>query len=112
MIWLTLVTVALAGVIAWHARTSTFRDIRVSVARFMPQPPRSNAPRTKISLTKPLTSIRFWLRVAAIGLLLGALVLSGVRLPAVTEATVGLRVVLDVSASMGVGSRLEEAVAF
>lgn len=108
---------ALVATVAFHLRKQTFRDIRVSVAALLPEPPQSKAPKTRISLVAPLMSLRFWIRLAVIGLLLMALApfLWALALPAAPDSrAVVVRIVLDTSASMQVGgpgaSRFDQAL--
>lgn len=118
MIWpAALLSIAALGVLAYHMVRPNYRDLRLSMARLMPDPPTSSAPKNRLSLTTPISSIRFWLRVM---LLVAAALALGPRLwperfaPPPEADNGGLRIVIDVSPSMALPSgsptRLEAAV--
>ncbi|UXX83803.1 hypothetical protein [Roseovarius pelagicus] len=102
--------VALGAVIGFHMVRPNYRDIRVSVAHLMPVPPESHAPKRKFSLRNLIVSLLFWLRLAIVGLVALALfpMSFAVRERDATEHR-HLRIVLDVSGSMGVGERVARA---
>lgn len=102
MSWLGLLILpSLLGVVGFHMVQPNFRDLRISAAPLLPDPPQSSAPRNRLSLSAPLLSLRFWLRLLA---MLGLLAALGARLwtpLAGPEALGSIRIVLDVSPSMG-----------
>lgn len=97
-----VIIAATLSVVAWHMRRPNFRDLRVSTLRFLPDLHQTQASRTRITFTAPLRSRPFWLRVLACAALVAA-----VLPPAETEietraSSIGLRVIIDTSASMQV----------
>lgn len=117
MILLGLLTcvAGLAGLVAWHMQRPDPERRILSFARFLPDPPPAAPEAPRFALRLPWSSAGFWLRLLSAGLLVAALVFpwaEGLRLPG--SAQVGLRVVLDVSASMrvasGEGTRLDKAL--
>ncbi len=117
MIWAIalLVLPAAMAALAYHMVRPTFRSFRISAARFLPPLPKSSAPRNRLSLTAPFGSLRFYLRMAILALLVMVVmnILPELRLPAPGPS--GLRLVVDVSPSMAIaaedGSRLEAGTA-
>ena len=105
--------IAILGVIGYHMVRPNYRDIRLSMAHLMPQPPQSQAPKRKFSLRALVASVQFWLRLLCVSLV--GLALYPMAIPSgFDESSAGhFRVVLDVSGSMaaidGRQSRMEQA---
>ena len=117
---MTLVGVVLTGVAAFavvvfHMVRPNFRSLRISASRFLPDPPKSSAPRNRIVLSLPPITIRFLLRLMLVAIALSALVLNWPDTESDTRPATALRVLLDISGSMAVSvdtaetSRLDQA---
>ncbi|WP_299771235.1 hypothetical protein [uncultured Tateyamaria sp.] len=107
---------ALAAVIGYHMVRPNYRDMRLSMAHLMPDPPESQAPKRKFSLRNLIASPRFWMRLICVALV--ALALFPLSFPkAGSRDTLDrhVRIVLDASGSMGVvtggESRMQQGVA-
>ena len=110
---IVLIFVVGSGValLAWHLVRPNFRDLRISMAEFLPDLQQSSALRGRISLVPPIASPPFLLRMLVLAAMVAALWSSLLpRLPdANNDTTTHLRIVLDLSPSMGLGSRLDSA---
>lgn len=111
MIWVAAI---LAGggalaLLAWHMVRPNRRELRLSTARFLDDLPVTRQPRMRLRPMPPVGSVRFWLRMGAAGAVLAALlpVWPQMRVPA--PRAVPLRIVLDLSPSMSVGDRMDQA---
>ncbi len=93
---------AAVATLAFHMVRPNFRELRLSVSRFLPDLPRSQAPRNRFALSLPMRSLPFLLRsgVMLSGLLALANTLPGAPPDRATAS--GLRIVIDVSSSMAV----------
>lgn len=96
---LALTTLAM---VTWHMRRPNFRDLRISASRFLPDLPQSSAPRTQITISAPLRSLPFWLRLCGYSALLLALLPGFEGTIERPTSAVGLRIILDTSPSMTV----------
>ncbi|MGQ0566451.1 MAG: hypothetical protein ACT4OK_15465 [Gemmobacter sp.] len=113
MLALLLASAAGAGLLAWHMQRRAPLPLRLSFARLLPEPPVSEAPERRFALTLPLRSAGFWLRMLAVALAIAALMLDLDRRAGAGDQGIGLRIVLDVTHSMGLpegdGTRLDAA---
>lgn len=114
MLALAVGVLGAGGWFLWHLLRRPEAPRVLSFARFLPDLARAERPRARLTLRPPLRSAAFWLRMAAAVLLLAALG-AGLDRPRTGGPAVGLRLVVDVSASMGVadgaGTRLDTALA-
>jgi len=101
MLALLLASVAGAGLVAWHMQRRAPPPVKLSFARLLPEPPVSETAERRFALTVPLGSVAFWLRMLALLAALGALMVDMNRGGAVGGQGIGLRIVLDVTHSMG-----------
>jgi|GEM_PF-1846113 len=101
MLALLLASAAGAGLLAWHMQRRAPPPIKLSFARLLPEPPVSEVAERRFVLTVPLGSIAFWLRMLALLAAIAALVVDMNRRGAVGDQGIGLRIVLDVTYSMG-----------
>lgn len=100
MIAAGLAILAGLGALAWYLQRPAPRDLRLSFARLLPDPPTDPRPTPRLALTPPVRSAAFWLHLLAVALALAA-IWSDLRLQLTTpDPRVGLRIVLDVSHSM------------
>lgn len=104
-----LVAPAALGILVWHLVKPAVRDLRISMARFLPDFEPSRAPKVRVSLVPPVGSVPFWLRVVLIALI--SIALWPQFLPPLERDTSGqrVRVIVDRSPSMQVGERLDLA---
>jgi len=103
MIAAGLAILAAVGALAWYLQRPAARDLRLSFARLLPDPPDAPRPVQQRSLTPPIRSPAFWLHLLAVVL---ALVAIGADLKlklSTPDPRIGLRIVLDVSHSMAIG---------
>lgn len=107
---------ALAAVIGYHMVRPNYRDMRLSMAHLMPDPPESQAPKRKFSLRNLIASPRFWMRLICVALI--ALALFPLSFPKAGSQDTSdrhVRIVLDASGSMAVAadgdSRIQQGVA-
>ena len=104
MIAAALALVAGLGALAWYLQRPAPRDLRLSFARLMPDPPKAPQPVPRLALALPVRSLPFWLHLLAVVLALAA-IWADLRLRlAVPDPQIGLRIVLDVSHGMGTGA--------
>lgn len=101
MLALLLASAAGVGLVAWHMQRRAPQPIKLSFARLLPEPPVSETAERRFALTVPLGSAAFWLRMLALLAALGALMIDMNRRGAVGGQGIGLRIVLDVTHSMG-----------
>ena len=101
MFALFLASVAGASLVAWHMQRRAPRPVKLSFARLLPEPPVSETAERRFALTVPLGSVTFWLRMLALSAALAALVVDMNRRSAGSGQSIGLRIVLDVTHSMG-----------
>lgn len=103
---------SLSIVILRYMRRPNTRTVAISALRFLPPLSAATRERVRWAPTAPLASPLFWLRLAILFILLAALVFDVATWRGADEERLGLRIVLDRSASMGVGSptRMEEAI--
>ena len=106
--------IAAAALLLWHLQRPARPPRALSFARFLPELPEAQSRPRRFGVCPPLRSAPFWLRMLAAALALVALTLT-VERPAPQSQQVGLRVVIDVSASMALpeadGTRLAAAIA-
>lgn len=101
MITAGLALLAGLGVLAWYLQRPAPRDLRLSFARLLPDPPKAPRPVPRLALALPVRSLPFWLHLLAVALALAA-IWADLRLRLSTpEPQIGLRIVLDVSHGMG-----------
>lgn len=90
------------AIIAFHMVRPNTRRLLVSMSAHLEDPPASRAPRVKFSLSRPITSLRFWVRVL-LALIALAAIWQNFKVPAFgREAVTSVRFVLDLSPSMDV----------
>lgn len=90
------------AIIAFHMVRPNTRRLRVSMSAYLEDPPASRAPRVKFSLSRPITSLRFWVRML-LALTALAAIWQNFKVPALDrEAVTNARFVLDLSPSMDV----------
>lgn len=103
-----------AALLAWHMQRPDPPRLRLSFARFLPDPPLSTTRQSRLALRLPWRSAGFWLRMLAALSILAAF-LPGLLAQRLAAPGIGLRLVVDVTDSMGLadgsGSRLDSAVA-
>lgn len=88
------------GALAWYLQRPAPRDLRLSFARLLPDPPAAPHPLPRLALVIPVRSLAFWLHLLAVALALAA-IWADLRLRLTTpDPRIGLRIVLDVSHSM------------
>lgn len=101
MIAAGLALLAGLGVLAWYLQRPAPRDLRLSFARLLPDPPKAPRPVPRLALALPVRSLPFWLHLLAVALALAA-IWADLRLRLSTpDPQIGLRIVLDVSHGMG-----------
>ncbi len=101
MIAAGLALLAGLGVLAWYLQRPAPRDLRLSFARLLPDPPKATRPVPRLALALPLRSLPFWLHLLVVVMALAA-IWADLRLRLATpDPQIGLRIVLDVSHSMG-----------
>lgn len=102
-------------VVAWYMQRRAPRELALSFARLLPDPPEVARPEPRFSFVPPLRSVPFWLHFVAVLLALAALFVDLKIRQGHPGKGIGLRVVLDISDSMGVSdgaaTRLELAIA-
>lgn len=108
MIWavaLAAGVISAVAVVAWHMRKPNWRRVRFSGLKFLPDLDQSRQKPQVWSLRLPLRSSAFWLRLLMLAALIWALFDNRefIETAAAGDKRIGLRVVLDASASMGVG---------
>ena len=96
---LGLLAVVWLGVVAIHM-VQPRRPRVISSARFFERPERPVSLRDRFRLALPITSLAFWLRLAAISLGLAGLGLAWLTRPTPAELGLGVAVIIDTSASM------------
>lgn len=92
----------LAGLaaLAWYLQRPAPRDLRLSFARLLPDPPGTPRRVPRLALSPPLRSAAFWLHLLAVALAVAAL-WADLRLRLATpDPRIGLRIVVDVSHGM------------
>jgi len=100
MIAAGLAILAGLGALAWYLQRPAPRDLRLSFARLLPDPPVAPRPVPRLALTLPVRSMVFWLHLLAVVLALAA-IWADLRLRLTTpDPRIGLRIVLDVSHGM------------
>lgn len=106
-----LVLVSGIGIVVWHMVRPNFRDLRISVAEFLPDFEQSQARRTRISLAAPLRSVAFMTRLAILATMIAALWSHLLPPPpmSMAGADAHLRIVLDGSPSMTLATRVADA---
>lgn len=117
MLALLLASGAGVGLLVWHMQRRAPVAVKLSFARLLPEPPISDQAEQRFALTVPLRSAGFWMRMFAVLAALAALMLDMDRRWAggtgAAGAGIGLRIVLDVTHSMGLpeagGTRLDAA---
>lgn len=90
------------GALAWYLQRPVPRDLRLSFARLLPDPPRTQSPTPRFALMPPIRSAEFWLHLGAVCLAVAAIWADWRVRSAVSDPSIGLRIVLDVSHSMSV----------
>lgn len=101
MIAAVLALVAGLGALAWYLQRPAPRDMALSFARLLPDPPKAPRPVPRLALALPVRSLAFWLHLLAVVLALAA-IWADLRLRLSTpDPQIGLRIVLDVSHGMG-----------
>lgn len=102
MIAAGLALLAGLGALAWYLQRPAPRDLRLSFARLLPDPPAAPRPVPRLALALPVRSLQFWLHLLAVALALAA-IWTDLRLRMATpDPRIGLRIVLDVSHGMAV----------
>ncbi|MEP2980437.1 MAG: hypothetical protein ABJO86_13180 [Lentilitoribacter sp.] len=88
-------------------------DVAISALKFLPHLPTATKNRVRWQFSAPFLSKLFWLRFLILGLLLFALFLDGESFETPVPTSLGLRIVMDKTASMGVGTpkRIDQAAA-
>lgn len=98
-----LIAVSLGlGALAWYLQRPLPRDLRLSFARLLPDPPKTQIPTPRFALMPPIRSAAFWLHLGAVCLAVAAIWADWRVRSAVKDPSIGLRIVLDVSHSMSV----------
>ncbi|MCB1387916.1 MAG: hypothetical protein KDK12_01980 [Rhodobacteraceae bacterium] len=105
-----LVAVSAVAVVFWHLVKPNVRDLRVSMARFLPDLKPSASPRVRISPVPPITSVPFLLRLLLVALIVLAVWPGLLPEVGVAPQASHLRVVLDRSPSALIGDRTERAL--
>ena len=108
---LPVAVLGVLGVLAFHMVRPVTRRLRISMSTLMEQPPPSKSPKNKLSLRHLVASPRFWLRMAAMVLVLVSIFPFATARQAQHSAISAVRFVVDLSPSMGVGTRLADAQA-
>ncbi|WP_238364624.1 hypothetical protein [Mesobacterium pallidum] len=106
-----LVLLAGAALLAWHMVRPNFRDLRISAAEFLPEFDQSQARRNRFQWKLPLRSLPFLARMVILGAITFALwshLLPPPPTPGGATPT-HLRIVLDGSPSMALGTRAADA---
>jgi len=103
-----------AALLVWHLQRPDPPRLRLSFARFLPPPPPETAPEPRLALRLPWRSAGFWLRMGAVLAALAAVLLPFLAAPPLPVGqSIGLRLVVDVTHSMGLpdgaGTRLDTA---
>lgn len=113
MLALLLASGAGAALVAWHMQRRAPLPLKLSFARLLPEPPVSDQSERRFALTMPLRSAGFWLLMLTLLASIAALAVDMNRKGATGDQGIGLRIVLDVTHSMGVAeggvSRLDAA---
>lgn len=114
MIGALTIVVGLTGLalFAWHMVRPNFRDLRISMAEFLPDLPDSTAPRNRVSLVPPVGSLPFVLRMFMLAAVVAAL-WSYLFPPPPNSTDLGpvhLRIIVDMSPSMGLADDRAGAV--
>lgn len=103
-----------AGLVALYMLRQQFKQRSVSSARFFKTIPEQN-PTLQFSLTRVLFTRSFWVQLTIFGLLVSALILSGITIEGPPDEALALLVAVDTSASMGTpsteGTRMDAAIA-
>jgi hypothetical protein len=100
MIAAALAILAGLGALAWYLQRPAPRDLRLSFARLLPDPPAVQRPVPRLAMALPVRSAAFWLHMLVVVLALAA-VWADLRLRLTTpDPRIGLRIVLDVSHGM------------
>jgi hypothetical protein len=103
MTWLSVAIVAASAaalIAAYMRKPRALRRLRLSTAKFLVD--LSPATRSRIALAPLLQSPLFWVRMLTLALIAAALLMVVKWNPAGGEARLGLRIVVDTTASMGV----------
>lgn len=101
MIAAVLALVAGLGALAWYLQRPAPRDMALSFARLLPDPPKAPRQVPRLALALPVRSLAFWLHLLAVVLALAA-IWADLRFRLATpDPQIGLRIVLDVSHGMG-----------
>jgi hypothetical protein len=101
MIAAGLAAIAGLGVLAWYLQRPAPRQLRLSFARLLPDPPQLPRPLPRFALSVPFRSISFWLHLLTVLFALAA-IWSDLRLQySRPSPQIGLRLVLDISHGMG-----------
>jgi hypothetical protein len=115
MLELLIAALGAAALLGWHMQRPDPPRLQLSFARLLPDPPPQAGREPRFAWRLPLASPAFWLRIAAMTLILAAMALAAVRVVLPGDAGIGLRVLVDVTASMGLpdegGTRLDQAKA-
>ena len=113
MLALLLASGAGLALLAWHMQRRTPPPLQLSFARLLPEPPVSPQAERRFALQLPLRSAGFWLRMLAVLAAVMALTLDTTRAVSPGDQGIGLRIVMDVTNSMGLpeagGIRLDAA---
>jgi len=94
-----LVAAALLGIVAAHMVRPS-EELRLSAARFFANLTGQTPPQSRWRLANPLTSMAFWLRLAAVGLALAALLAACSSRRGAPTQGLGVWLVMDTSASL------------
>jgi len=100
MIALLLGGASAFGLLVWHMQRRARAPVVLSFARLLPEPKPAARPEPRFAPTLPLTSIGFWLRIAAALGALAAMLINHDVLLAQSGEAVALRIVVDVTDSM------------
>ena len=100
--------------LAWYMQRRPPARVSLSFARLMPDPPDEPSPKPRFAPIPPVRSLPFWLHLLLVALCIAALVTDVRVSTSNAPQDIGLRLVVDVSHSMGVqdetGTRLDSAL--
>lgn len=102
--------IALLGVVGYHMVMPNMRDLRLSMAHLLPDPPQSQAPKRTFSIRSLIASKPFWLRLLCVALIGFALFRIAFPFSVPQAQDRHMRLVIDVSGSMAVADGNETRI--
>jgi hypothetical protein len=106
-----MVASAAAVLIVRYMRTPRFVEVAISALRFLPDFNPATQNRLRWQLAAPLPRRLFWLRLVCLALLAAIVFVNGRTFDQPADAPLGLRIVVDGSASMTMGQPSREMLA-